>query len=142
MKRRTFWVVIILFVVIIIGGLLPVSSLHAIGPIASVSSSGHTRFPISHRTIPSRPFSGIVEGTVLSISTTSITIYRKNYQNKTGTSTEITFALVSDVRINVDQGGYATSSMSDISIGSLASLVIERIGNNAGKVREILLQSN
>jgi hypothetical protein len=93
---------------------------------------------------PSRPFSGIVEGTVVATSSTSITIDKKIFPGNHGTvatSTEETFTFASSVKIHADQGEYATSSISDISIGSSVSLVLQHAGKDAGKVFEIRLQS-
>jgi hypothetical protein len=138
MKRHTFAVALALFTLIVIGGLLPFSSSHATGPI-SIAPSQSARFPVRRGNIPSVPFSGIVEGTVIATSTTSITIDKRIYRGKNISSAEVIFALVSDVRINADQETYTTSTMADISIGASVSLVIERVGKDAGKVREIRL---
>jgi hypothetical protein len=141
MKRYTFTVSVILFAILVLGGLFGISTSHAIGSTSITSSSGSARISKRHKNNPIRPFSGIVQGTVVATSTTSITIDKKTYRGKNATSTEVTFIMESQVRINADQAEYVTSSMADISIGSSVSLVIERVGRDAGKVREIQLQS-
>jgi hypothetical protein len=81
---------------------------------------------------PSRPFSGIVEGTVVATSSTSITIAitQKTYRGSRASSTQKTFVLMPNVRIT-----------SYIGIGSVVSLMLEHIGKDIGKVIEIRVES-
>jgi len=117
---------------------------HAHAVAASLSGSrGHVPQVPSHKNVPRAPFSGIVEGTVAAISTTTIAIDTHTYRGSTATSTEESFVIETGVRIHTDQVAHATSSISNISsisaisTGSSVSLVIEHAGKDAGEVSEI-----
>ncbi len=100
--------------------------------IAASIVSSHIH--VINRNTLSKPFSGIVEGTVIATSTTSITIDKNIYLGRTASSTEMTFVLMPNVRVHEYHGESASTG---ISIGSSVSLVLEHLGKDEGKVFEI-----
>ena len=84
--------------------------------------------------VPSKPISGIAEGIVVAISTTSITIKETIHIGRTTSVTQKTFVLMNGVKINKS---HKKGSSNTIAVGSSVSLTLGHIGNSAGKVIEI-----
>ena len=126
---------VLLFIVIAFSA--PSDSQIAFASISSHSSS-HSG-PHSHG-VPNlrninRPSSGTVQGTVTATSSTSITLLIRQPR---ASSTQQTFDLIPNFRINNRLGGFTSASSSSlVSIGSFATLSLNRTGSDVGKVMEI-----